>query len=60
MGFGAAGPHFCLGSHLARREIAVVFRKLFEQMPDLHVVGPPDRLRASFVNGIKRLPVRLG
>jgi cytochrome P450 len=60
MGFGAAGPHFCLGSHLARREIAVVFRKLFEQMPDLQVVGPPDRLRASFVNGIKRLPVRLG
>ena len=60
MGFGAAGPHFCLGSHLARREIAVVFSKLFEQLPDLQVIGPPDRLRASFVNGIKRLPVRLG
>ncbi len=60
MGFGAAGPHFCLGSHLARREITVVFRKLFELMPDLEVVGPPDRLRASFVNAIKRLPVRVG
>ena len=60
MGFGAAGPHFCLGSHLARREIAVVFAKLFELMPDLQVVGQPDRLRSSFVNGIKRLPVRLG
>lgn len=60
MGFGAAGPHFCLGSHLARREIAVVFTKLFELLPDLQVVGPPDRLRSSFVNGIKRLPVRLG
>ena len=60
MAFGAAGPHFCLGSHLARREIAVVFRKLFEQLPDLEVIGPPDRLRSSFVNGIKRLPVRLG
>ncbi len=60
VGFGAAGPHFCLGAHLARREIAVVFRKLFEQLPDLEVIGPPDRLRSSFVNGIKRLPVRLG
>jgi cytochrome P450 len=58
-GFGAPGPHFCLGANLARREIAVAFRKLFEQMPDLEVIGEPDRLRSSFINGIKRLPVRL-
>jgi len=58
-GFGAPGPHFCLGAHLARREITVAFRKLFEQMPDLEVAGEPDRLRSSFINGIKRLPVRL-
>ena len=59
-GFGAPGPHFCLGAHLARREIAVAFTVLFELMPDLEVVGEPDRLRSSFVNGIKRLPVRVG
>lgn len=58
-GFGAPGPHFCLGAHLARREVAVAFRTLFELMPDLEVVGDPDRLRSSFVNGIKRLPVRV-
>ena len=58
-GFGAPGPHFCLGAHLARREISVAFRKMFEQMPDLEVAGEPDRLRSSFINGIKRLPVRL-
>ncbi|MCW2607497.1 MAG: cyp [Frankiales bacterium] len=58
-GFGAPGPHFCLGSHLARREVAVAFRVLFELLPDLEVAGEPDRLRSSFVNGIKRLPVRL-
>jgi cytochrome P450 len=58
-GFGAPGPHFCLGAHLARREITVAFRKMFEQMPDLEVAGEPDRLRSSFINGIKRLPVRL-
>ncbi len=58
-GFGAPGPHFCLGSHLARREIAVMFKVMFELLPDLEVAGEPDHLRSSFINGIKRLPVRL-
>ena len=60
VGFGSRGPHFCLGAHLARRELAVTFRALFDQLPDLEVTGEPDRLRSSFVNGIKRLPARLG
>ena len=60
VGFGSKGPHFCLGAHLARRELAVTFRALFDQVPDLEVTGEPDRLRSSFVNGVKRLPARLG
>jgi cytochrome P450 len=59
VGFGAHGPHFCLGAHLARREIAVTFRGLLEELPDLEVAGEPHRLRNSFVNGLKRLPARL-
>nr|WP_239521842.1 cytochrome P450 [Geodermatophilus sabuli] len=59
VGFGARGPHFCLGAHLARREIAVTFRALLDQLPDLEVTAEPDRLHSSFVNGIKRLPARL-
>jgi cytochrome P450 len=59
VGFGGHGPHFCLGAHLARREIAVTFRLLLEQLPDLEVTGEPARLRSSFVNGLKRLPARL-
>src|SRR5829696_4821523 len=59
VGFGGHGPHFCLGAHLARREIAVTFRQLFQQLPDLEVAGEPARLRSSFVNGLKRLPARL-
>ena len=59
LGFGAPGPHFCLGANLARREIAVAFEAIFRHLPDLEVIGEPDRLRSSFVNGIKRLPVRL-
>jgi len=60
VGFGGHGPHFCLGAHLARRELAVTFRRLFEICPDLEITGEPDRLRSSFVNGLKRLPARLG
>ena len=30
IGFGGPGPHFCLGAHLARREITVMFRELFQ------------------------------
>jgi cytochrome P450 len=59
LGFGAPGPHFCLGANLARREIEVAFTTFFDLLPDLEVVGPPDRLRSSFVNGVKRLPARL-
>ena len=44
IGFGAAGPHFCLGAHLARQEIDVMFRHLFERLPDIEAVGEPDRL----------------
>jgi cytochrome P450 len=56
VGFGGPGPHFCLGAHLARREITVMFRELFRRMPDIQATGEPDRLRSSFINGIKHLP----
>jgi methyl-branched lipid omega-hydroxylase len=59
VGFGSKGPHFCLGAHLARRELAVTFRALFDRLPDLEITGEPDRLRSSFVNGVKRQPARL-
>ena len=55
VGFGAGGPHFCLGANLARREIAVMFDELRRRMPTLHTVGEPDYLQSNFINGIKRL-----
>jgi cytochrome P450 len=59
VGFGSRGPHFCLGAHLARREIGVAFRAFFDGLPDLEVTGEPARLQSTFVNGLKRLPARL-
>ncbi len=56
VGFGGPGPHFCLGAHLARREITAMFRQLFRRLPDLEITGEPDHLRSFFINGIKRMP----
>jgi cytochrome P450 len=56
VGFGGPGPHFCLGAHLARREITVMFRELFARVPDIEATGPPVRLLSAFINGIKHLP----
>jgi cytochrome P450 len=56
VGFGAPGPHFCLGAHLARREVTIMLRELFTRLPGIHATAPPVRQRASFVNAITSLP----
>jgi methyl-branched lipid omega-hydroxylase len=61
VGFGGPGPHFCLGAHLARRELSVAFRQLLTRLPDIEVTGDPVPLQAlgiPLVGGIKHLPVR--
>jgi cytochrome P450 len=56
VGFGGPGPHFCLGAHLARREITVMFRELLRRLPDLRITGEPERLASFFIHGIKHMP----
>jgi cytochrome P450 len=56
VGFGAGGPHFCLGANLARREIKVMFEELLRRLPDIQVTGDPDMLQSGFIHGIKRMP----
>jgi cytochrome P450 len=55
IGFGAGGPHFCLGANLARREITVMFDVIRERLPSLRITGEPAYLQSAFINGIKRL-----
>ena len=40
-GFGTGGPHFCLGAHLARREVIVMFTELLRRLPDIEATGSP-------------------
>jgi cytochrome P450 len=57
LGFGT-GEHFCLGSHLARRSQRALFSELIGRLEDVELAGPPERLAASFVAGVKHLPMR--
>jgi len=55
VGFGGPGPHHCLGAHLARREITLMFRELFQRLPGLEIVGEPEKLQSFFIHGIKHM-----
>ena len=57
LAFGGFGEHFCLGANLARRELQSVFRELLTRVPDLQLVGEPQRLRSLLVGGIKHMKV---
>jgi len=57
VGFGR-GEHVCLGAHLARLELRCAFDELRGRMRHAEVVGPVERVRSSFVGGIKRVPLR--
>jgi cytochrome P450 len=56
VGFGGGGPHFCLGTALARQEIAVLFRELYTRLPDLRAAAAPELVLSSFDNRVGRLP----
>lgn len=53
------GEHFCLGANLARLELEVVVREFLRRVERAELTGPVERLRSSFVGGIKHMPVRL-
>jgi cytochrome P450 len=51
------GEHFCLGAGFARLELTVMFQELLRRFPDIDLAGKPERLRSTFIGGIKHLPV---
>jgi cholest-4-en-3-one 26-monooxygenase len=57
LGFGGTGPHYCIGANLARMEINLIFNAIADHLPDISLLGDPERLRSGWLNGIKSLPV---
>jgi cytochrome P450 len=56
--FGGGGPHYCLGSHVARIEIAAMLRELLTRLPDIEPDGPTEWLPSVFISGPRSMPVR--
>lgn len=56
VGFGAGGPHFCLGANLARSELTLLLGELLSRYPKVRATAEPTTLLSPFVNGIKSLP----
>jgi cholest-4-en-3-one 26-monooxygenase len=58
--FGAGGSHYCIGANLSRLELKVMFDVIADELTDATLTGSPSRLRSSWLNGIKHLPVGYG
>jgi cholest-4-en-3-one 26-monooxygenase len=58
--FGGGGQHFCIGANLTKLEVRIMFDALADALPDIKLLGTPRRLRSSWLNGIKALPVSYG
>ena len=54
-GFGA---HLCLGKHLAKMEMEILYKELFKRIEKIELNGEPSWVKASFVSGLKSLPIR--
>ena len=52
------GEHFCMGAHLARRSQRAIVEELARRVEHWEIIGEPEWIQASFVVGLKRLPVR--
>jgi cytochrome P450 len=58
VGFGGGGPHFCMGSFLAKMQLEAFSRELVFRAPNLRV-GQPEYLVGNFVRAVKSLPYTL-
>ncbi|HEY2104831.1 MAG TPA: cytochrome P450, partial [Candidatus Binataceae bacterium] len=54
----AYGEHFCLGAHLARLEIRLIFEEILERMPDVELDGEVEWLASNLLHGVKRMPIK--
>ncbi len=54
-----AGPHYCVGTVLAKLEMRAILRELTDQVAEVESAGVPERLDSIVINGLRRLPLRL-
>lgn len=57
LAFGS-GPHMCIGQHLAKLDMKVLFEELMPRLESIELAGEPRLLESSFISGLKSMPVR--
>jgi cytochrome P450 len=58
LAFGA-GAHQCLGLHLARLEMRILFEVLLDRIEAIEPAGEARRSTSTFVGGLKTLPIKI-
>ncbi|KRB76105.1 cytochrome [Nocardioides sp. Root190] len=53
------GPHMCIGQHLAKQELRIMFEELLPRIDSVELLEGRKLTQTNFVGGIKRLPVRI-
>jgi cytochrome P450 len=53
------GIHRCVGNRLAEMQLKILWEEILQRFPVIEVMGPPTRVRSSFVRGFSDLPVRI-
>jgi cytochrome P450 len=51
------GAHLCLGQHLARLEMRILYEELLPRLKSVRLDGEPRYSESFFVNGLKTLPI---
>ena len=52
------GAHLCLGKYLAKIEMEIFYEELFKKINKIELNGEPQWVKASFVSGLKSLPIK--
>ncbi|MEM1142921.1 MAG: cytochrome P450 [Pseudomonadota bacterium] len=58
MAFGGGGKHTCLGAHLARMDMPILLKALFDRFVNIELDGEPKNAPSRLVNAITSLPIR--
>jgi cytochrome P450 len=53
------GPHMCIGQHLAKLELRIIFEELLPRIKGIELIGERKVVQTNFVGGLRNLPVRL-
>lgn len=59
VGFGGGGVHYCLGNGVAKTQLRALFGEYLRRVPEIEL-GEPEYMPSNFINGIDRLPGRVG